>query len=141
VTRYLLDTNIVSEAIKPQPSQPVIAWLENQFDTDLFIASLTIAEIRRGILQKEAGRRRRALEEWFAGPEGPSSLFRGRILAFDEPGALVWGQLMAEGTRRGQPRSPLDMIVAATAAANDCLVVTLNDRNFRDIVDFLNPSA
>ena len=139
MTRYLLDTNIISEAIKPRPAPPLVAWLSEQADADLFIATWTIAEIQRGILQKEPGRKRRQLETWFAGSEGPPSLFRGRILAFDETAALEWGRLMAEGARTGRPRSALDMIVAATAAANDCVVVTLNERDFRGIVDFVNP--
>ena len=49
--------------------------MDDQADQDLFIASLTIAEIRRGILEKTAGRRRDLLETWFAGPEGPQALF------------------------------------------------------------------
>ncbi|WP_211314217.1 PIN domain-containing protein [Humitalea rosea] len=49
--------------------------------------ALTLAEIRRGILEKEPGRRRRDLDAWFAGPEGPRGLFAGRILAFDEKAA------------------------------------------------------
>ncbi len=139
MTRYLLDTNIVSDAVKPRPAVQLIEWLERQTDSDLFIAAGTIAEIQRGILQKDPARKRRELELWFDGPEGPPALFRGRVLAFDEPAALEWGRLMSDGTRTGQPRSALDMIIAATAVVNECVVVTLNDRNFRGIVDFLNP--
>jgi predicted nucleic acid-binding protein len=83
VTRYLLDTNIISNVVKPEPSEALLAWLGAQRDDDLFIASLTIAEIQRGILEKPAGRKRQALEAWFAGPEGPQSLFAGRVLPFD----------------------------------------------------------
>jgi toxin FitB len=57
-------------------------------------------------------------------------LFAGRVLPFDEKAALVWARLMAEGTARGRPRSPLDMIVAAVAEANDCVAVTENERDF-----------
>jgi toxin FitB len=62
VTRYLLDTNFISNVIKPEPSQALLAWLGAQKDDDLFIASLTIAEIQRGILEKPAGRKRSALD-------------------------------------------------------------------------------
>jgi toxin FitB len=54
--RYLLDTKILSNVTKPAPSEPLLAWMSEQADTDLFIASLTLAEIRRGILEKPAGR-------------------------------------------------------------------------------------
>lgn len=141
MTRYLLDTNVLRDAIKPRPSQALVDWLARQLDTDLYIASWTMAEIERGILQMPTGRKRRDLEAWFAGREGPAALFRGRILAFDEAAALIWARLMADGTKIGQPRSTLDMIIAATAQANDCVVVSLNSRNFDGIVDFFDPSA
>jgi toxin FitB len=130
VTRYLLDTNIISNVTKPLPSEQLVSWMERQADDDLFISSLTVAEIYRGVLEKPAGKKRRELERWFAGPEGPQALFSGRVLPFDEPAGLVWARLMAEGTADGQPRSALDMVIAATAEANDCVVVTDNEQHF-----------
>lgn len=138
MTRYLLDTNIISNVVKPKPSPSLLAWMAEQRDEDLFIASLTIAEIQRGILEAPAGRRREALENWFSGPEGPQMLFAGRILGFDDRAALVWAQLMAEGKGAGRPRSGLDTIIAAVALANLCVVVTDNERDFFGI-DILNP--
>jgi predicted nucleic acid-binding protein len=83
--------------------------MAGQVDEDLFISSLTVAEIRRGILEKPAGKKRRELERWFSGPEGPQALFGGRVLPFDEKASLIWARLMADGTAKGRPRSPLDM--------------------------------
>ena len=138
--RYLLDTNVVSEAVKLRPSPALLEWLGAQPDEALHISALTIAEIRRGILEKEPGRRRRELDAWFAGSEGPQVLFAGRVLPFDERAALEWAQLMADGTAAGQPRSALDMIVAATAAAHSLTVATANERHFRDTgVPWFNP--
>jgi len=136
--RYLLDTNIISNIAKPQPSAALIAWMAEQTDEDLFIAALTIAEIRRGILEKPAGKRRSQLEAWFAGPEGPQALFAGRVLPFDEKASLVWARLMAEGKAKGRPRSALDTIIAAIAEVNECLVVTDNEKDFAGI-RILNP--
>ncbi|MCP3460300.1 type II toxin-antitoxin system VapC family toxin [Bradyrhizobium sp. CCGUVB23] len=130
MTRYLLDTNIISNVVKPQPSESLLAWMAAQRDEDLFIASLTVAEIRRGILEKPRGKKRDALDAWFSGPEGPQALFAGRIVPFDEKAGLIWARLMAEGKVAGQPRSGLDMIIAAVAAANECTVVTDNERDF-----------
>jgi hypothetical protein len=138
LTGYLLDTNIISEVIKPKPSPVLIAWLESQADHDLYLASFTIAEIKRGILEKPKGRKRNALDAWFDGPEGPQALFAGRILAFDERAALRWAELMAEGKKRGRPRSSLDMIIASIADANGCVVVTANAKDFAGI-EVLNP--
>jgi len=130
VTRYLLDTNIISDVTKSKPSEALIGWMAEQADESLFIASLTVAEILRGVLEKPAGKKRVALERWFGGPEGPQALFAGRVLPFDERAGLIWAHLMAEGMKHGRPRSPLDMIVAAIAEANDCIVVTGNEKHF-----------
>ena len=97
-----------------------------------------LAEIRRGILEKPRGKRRNALDAWFAGPEGPQALFAGRILPFDEQAALLWARLMAEGKAPGRPRNALDMIIASVAGANDCIVVTANERDFMGLT-ILNP--
>ncbi len=136
--RYLLDTNIISNVTKPMPSESLVAWLAEQADEDLFISSLTVAEIRRGILEKPAGKKRKELERWFSGPEGPQALFASRVLPFDEKAALVWARLMAGGKTAGQPRNPLDMIVAAVAETNDCIVVTDNERDFAGL-KIVNP--
>lgn len=138
MTRYLLDTNIISNVTKPEPSESLIAWMSEQVDEDLFIASLVVAEILFGVLEKPAGKMRAQLERWFAGSDGPQSLFAGRVLPFDEKAGLIWARLIAEGARAGRPRSALDMILAAVAEANDCIVVTDNERDFTGL-RFINP--
>ncbi len=138
MTRYLLDTNIISNVTKPDPAESLLEWMRRQSDSDLFISSLTVAEIRRGILDKPRGKKRERLEAWFAGPEGPQSLFRGRVLSFDEKAAFVWARLMSEGRAAGRPRSDLDMIVAAIAEANECVIVTDNEKRFAGL-EVLNP--
>lgn len=138
MTRYLLDTNIISNIVKPQPSASLLAWMAAQRDEDLFIASLTVAEIRRGILEKPRGKKRDALDAWFVGPEGPQALFTGRILSFDAKAGLIWARLMAEGKVAGRPRSGLDMIIAAVAGANECVVVTDNEKDFAGL-QIINP--
>ena len=102
MTHYLLDTNILSQAAKVAAPQSLLDWMAEQADQDLFIASLTVAEISRGVLERRAGKRRSELERWFSGPEGPQALFVGRVLAFDEKAALIWARLMAEGTAAGK---------------------------------------
>ena len=138
MTRYLLDTNIISNATKPNPSTSLLGWMAEQPDNDLFISALTVAEIRRGLLEKPKGKKRALLEAWFAGPEGLQALFAGRVLAFDDKAGLIWAQLMADGTAKGRPRSALDMIIAAVAEANGCVVVTDNEKDFAGL-KFVNP--
>jgi len=138
VTRYLLDTNIISNVTKPTPSAALLAWMAEQADSDLFISALTIGEIRRGLLEQPKGKKRAVSEAWFAGPDGPQALFAGRVLPFDEKAGLIWARLMADGTAKGRPRSALDMIIAAVAEANGCLVVTDNEKDFIGL-KFVNP--
>jgi predicted nucleic acid-binding protein len=136
--RYLLDTNVISDIVKPSPSQSLTTWMAEQNDEDLFISSWTVAEIRRGVLEKPAGKRRNQLEAWFSGPEGPQALFAGRVLPFDESAALIWARLMADGKTKGRPRSALDTIIAAIAEAHGCIVVTGNEKDFAGVQTF-NP--
>lgn len=138
MTRYLLDTNVLSNITKPVPSEALVNWMSEQADEDLFIASLTVAEIWRGVLEKPAGKKREQLERWFKGPDGPQSLFAGRVLPFNEKASLIWGRLMAAGTQAGRPRSALDMIIASVAEANDCVVVTGNEKDFTGL-KIVNP--
>ena len=138
MTRFLLDTNVICDATKQVPSASLTAWMANQVDESLFISSLSVAEILRGILAKPAGKKRKILEDWFAGPEGPQAVFAGRVLPFDENAGLIWARLMAEGDASGRPRSPLDMMVSAIAEANGCTVVTGNEKHFADL-RFFNP--
>jgi predicted nucleic acid-binding protein len=136
--RYLLDTNILSNITKSEPSVALMKWMAEQTDEDLYIASLTVAEIHKGILEKPAGKKRTSLETWFVGDDGPQRLFANRILPFDETAALIWARLMAEGKTNGRSRSGLDTIIAATAQANGCIVVTDNEKDFHGI-EIINP--
>jgi len=79
VSRYLLDTNIISNVTRPAPSDRLVAWMAEQADEDLFISSLTVAEIRRGILEKPAGKKRELYAEptqselFLAAPSHPAT--------------------------------------------------------------------
>ena len=134
----MLDTNVISDPLKPRPSDSLLAWLDDQADEDLFTSSLNLAEIWSGVLELPVSRRRREMETWFTGPRGPQAFFRVRLLVFDENAALVWGRLMSDGVKAGRPRSPVDMIVAAVAEANDCILVTDNEKHFAGL-KFINP--
>ncbi|MEF0943253.1 PIN domain-containing protein [Rhizobium sp. BR 362] len=138
MTRYLLDNNVISNTVKPEPAPGLAGWFQAQIDDDLFIAAFTIAEIQRRILIKPAGRKRDDLETWFLGAQGPLAYFAGRILPFDESAALIWAQLMAEGRAAGRQRDPMEMLIASVAIANECTIATDNEADFWGL-DIVNP--
>ncbi len=139
MTRYLLQTNIISNVVKSRPSDSLLSWMSMQRDEDLFIASLTVGEIRRGILEQQRGKKRDAIDNWFSGPEGPQQApFADRILSFDDRAGLIWARLMADGKKAAKPRSWFDMIIAAIAGANECVVATDNEKDFAGL-QIVNP--
>jgi hypothetical protein len=138
VTRYLLDTNIISNLTKPSPSPKLLAWLAGQPDDRLLISSLSLAEIQLGILSSPSGKKRQELQGWFEGPRGPVAYFASRILPFDDRAALAWAALMAEGRNAGRPRSEFDTMIGAIARVNDCVVATDNEKDLPGIAIF-NP--
>jgi hypothetical protein len=137
VARYLLDTNILNQVIKPA-SAGLAAWLDQQADEDIYICSMNLAEIWNGILQLAAGEKRTEQEGWFSGPRGPRVVFGGRVLKFDESAALIWARLMSERGQAGLPCAPIDMIYAAIAEANGCVLITDKEEHFAGL-NILNP--
>ncbi len=100
MSRHLLDTNIIRNVTKPAPSAALVAWMAEQADVDLFISSLTVAEIQRGLLEKPAGKKRKELERWFAGLEGRRG--RTRVRGIE----LLAGFVGRRHTSKGAPASP-----------------------------------
>lgn len=99
MTRYLLDANIISNAVKQLPSARLSEWLADKRDDNLFVSSMTVTKIQCGILELPNGNRRHALEAWFAGSEGPQTLFAGRILLFDDKAGLGAFDGIGQGRR------------------------------------------
>lgn len=142
--RYLLDTNIVSEVIKPDPDRRILAWLGRQLDEHLYLATIVLGEVWRGIAERQDGARKRLLLSWFDSDRGPKRLFAGRILPLDEAAAMQWAEFIADGHREGRPRSVVDMQIAAIALVNGCTLVTRNLAHFAPVqaeLAILDPSA
>lgn len=129
--RVLLDTNVLSEARRPEPDRGVIEWLDQLDEDRAFVSVISLAEIRRGIALMESGRRREALADWLA-CDLPDR-FAGRILPVDEKTAFAWGDLMAEAKRGGIGLAAMDALLAATAFTHDLTLATRNIRDFRDL--------
>jgi predicted nucleic acid-binding protein len=137
---FLIDTNVLSEARRPEPDSRVLEWLDRLDEDRAFISVISLAEIRRGVALMEKGRRRDALAEWLA--RDLLERFAGRILAVDEKTAFAWGDLMAEAKRRGIGLASMDGLLAAAALAHDLTLVTRNLSDFQDLgVKLFDPWA
>jgi toxin FitB len=111
----LLDTNVVSEAIKPMPDHNVRAWLDNQAGETLHLSTITIAEMRYGISALPEGRRKAMLLEAL---DGVVMLFVDRILPFDTDAALRYGELAVKARTAGKGFPTPDGYIAAIAASH-----------------------
>lgn len=133
---YLVDTNVFSEKLKPRPNEKVVAWLAEN-ESELFVSTLTIAEIRRGIERLPDGKRRDQFQQWLT---NLSQTMAGSILSFNRAVAHTWGQMQGQLDNKGIKLSPFDGIIAATAIRHELTVVTRNERDFENApVKMLNP--
>jgi predicted nucleic acid-binding protein len=134
----LVDTNIISEMMKPSPSASVMAWLDQQEVTQLFITTITIAEIFYGLNILPEGNRRTLLEDAFN--KAIIAAFKHRVLSFDEPAAHLYGKIMGKRKELGQPLSVSDGQISAIARAHGSAIATRNIRDFADCgVNLINP--
>lgn len=136
--RYLLDTNVVSEGMKPFPDSAVANWILNVDEELLALSVVTIAEIRSGIVRLPAGKRRQALESWL--DEGVRDRFRGRILGIDEAVAETCGRLLGQHHLTLHVRRIMDIWLAAIALTHGLTLVTRNVKDFQELgVRLVNP--
>jgi predicted nucleic acid-binding protein len=131
---YLIDSNVLSEATKPRPDPQVGDWLEAH-EPELLIDSVILGELRFGILSLPAGRKRRALEQWF------DEIVTGIVcLPWTSFIALRWAELNVELHRKGRAMPYADSMIAATALVHGLTLITRNARDFEHAgVDVVNP--
>lgn len=127
----VLDTNVVSELMRPAPDAAVLAWVDAQPSDDLYLTSMTVAELLFGIARLPPGRRRERLSEQVG--RLVDEVFADRVLAFDAPAAVAYGRIATARERAGRPVSTADAVIAATAASAGGK--SLATRNVGDFVD------
>lgn len=133
----VLDTNVVSEAMKPAPQPQVQAWLDEQVAQTLYLSSVTVAELRFGIEVLPDGRRKQLLGE---AVDGLLSLFADRILPFDLAAAQHYAQLATLARAQGRGFPTPDGYIAAIAASRGFIVASRDVAPYAAAgVDVINP--
>lgn len=134
----ILDTNVVSELMKPNPSPAVFAWAASRPPADLFTSTITMAEVLYGIERLPQGKRRdqllRVAESVFVED------FAGRVLTFDEPAARMFAVVATQRRAHGRPIDEPDAQIAAIARAHGATLATRNTDDFEGCgVKLVNP--
>jgi len=134
----LLDTNIISELMRPKPNVAVIEWLDEQFSDELFLSAIVKAEIEMGIAILDNGKRKQALLQ---AAELIFTSFTNRCLPFDGETATHYAKIIAFTKKQGRPMSVEDAQIAAIAVQNAALLATRNtsDFDFLEKLNLVNP--
>jgi predicted nucleic acid-binding protein len=137
---FLLDTNCISELVRPKPDPHVLDWMEAADESLLFLSVLTLGELRKGTAGLPQGKRRTQLETWLE--VDLQARFAQRILPIDFSVADRWGVIIAEAKRAGKSIPVIDGLLAATAIQHNLTIVSRNAKDFAGVpVQTLNPWA
>ena len=135
---FLLDTNVISELVRPKPEPRVMEWVEAADEGLLYLSVLTLGEIRKGVAGPAQGKRRTHLETWLE--VDLQTRFAGRIVPIDSAIADRWGLISSEAKRKGKALSVIHGLLAATALHQNLTVVTRNASDFMNTqVQVVNP--
>jgi predicted nucleic acid-binding protein len=126
--KWLLDSNVLSENVRPHPDRSVIAWIAQRSQAQLAISIVTAAELRVGALAAPSEKRRQELTRWIEGEI--ENEFAGRVLPLTTAILIDWLQLTRKLAASGHTRSADDLLIASTARVHDLILVTRNGRDF-----------
>jgi len=136
--KYLLDTCVISELIKRNPNKNVLRWLESQAEEDLYLSVLTFGEIQKGIEKAPDKIRKKKLQAWLE--EDLRERFEGKIIPIDLNVAIKWGEIQGITEKEGKTMPSIDGLIAISALAYGCIVVTRNTSDMKNsTVDLVNP--
>jgi len=134
----ILDTNVISEAIRKQPDPKIISWIDEQKTMELHLCAPVIAELQYGVSKLPESKRQRDLARRVA--ELAIEPFRGRVLPFDFAAAELFGPMVADRERRGRPIQLMDAMIAAIVLDHNARIATRNVSDFEFLdLDLINP--
>ena len=136
--KYLLDTCVISELIKPVPNDKVMSWIQNIDESQLYISVLTFGEIEKGIQKLTDGPKKVKLKLWLE--VDLNQRFENRIIPINLDVAIKWGKIQAMSERTGRPLPAIDGLIATSALVNNCVVVTRNTSDMeQSTAELFNP--
>ena len=124
----ILDTNVISESLRPAPETRVLDWINTQAMETLYLSAITVAELRLGAALLPSGRRKKKLQDKLESKLLP--LFTDRVLPFDVAVTKAYAELMSQAKVTGHSISTADGYIAATAAANGMIIATRDTSPF-----------
>ena len=134
----VLDTNVLSELLRPAPEAHVLAWLEQQPPASVFTSAVAQGEVLYGIRLLPDGKRRGKL--WDAAVTIFNEDFAGRVLSFDSDAAVAYAEISAARRAAGRPISQFDATIAAIARSHGASVATRNAKDFEGCgIEIVNP--
>ncbi|NOY69904.1 MAG: type II toxin-antitoxin system VapC family toxin [Deltaproteobacteria bacterium] len=136
--KYLLDTCVISEIIRPKPSGKVTKWIKNEDESNFFISVLTIGEFHKGIEKLSESKRKRELHNWVE--NDLKERFWSRIIDIDMQIAMIWGKIQSRAECIGRPMPAVDSLIAATGITHNLTIVTRNISDMKESgVPLFNP--
>ena len=136
--KYLLDTCVISELIKPKPDNNVIKWISQQKEVNLYVSVLTFGEIQKGIEKATDNIRKQRLQLWVK--NDLYARFKNRIIPIDLKVCNKWGEIQAQTELAGKTMPSIDGLIAVSGLVNDCIVVTRNTTDMENSTALLlNP--
>lgn len=136
--KYLLDTCVISELIRPKPDHNVISWMQEQSENDLYLSVLTFGEIEKGIKKAANLTRKKNLQLWVE--NDLKKRFEGRIIPIDLDVSIKWGDIQGAAELIGKSMPTIDGLIAVSGLTHNCVVVTRNSSDMvQSSVELINP--
>ena len=136
--KYLLDTNIISELIKPTPNSNVVSFLDSLNEDDVFISVITIGEIQFGIQKLPSSKKKEQLLSWLYADL--LARFHNKVVDIDVETMLLWGEVSQQLKAKGTPMPIMDLLIAATCLKGNYMLITRNEKDFTHLdIEITNP--